>query len=103
MAIGVILFIAVVAIFVIWLLVEFKRARHKFFAIFMIALILFSYFSFTYVAKKNDVDLSSVPGIIGGGKVYLSWLGSLFGNVKAISGYAVNMDWKSSNETKSKK
>jgi len=99
MAIGVTLFIVGGLIALIWILIEMKRLRHKTFAIFLITLILFTYFSFTYVAKKNDVQLGSVSGLLNGGKLYFSWLGSLFGNVKSITGYATDLDWKT-NETK---
>ncbi len=100
MAIGVTLFIVGVLIAVIWILIEMKRLRHKTFAIFLIVLILFTYFSFSYVAKKNDVQLSSISGLMSGGKLYLSWLGSLFGNVKSITGYATDLDWQDNNSTR---
>ena len=100
MAIGVTLFIVGGLIALIWLLIEMKRMRHKVFAIFLITLILFTYFSFTYVAKKNDVQLSSVSGLLNGGKVYFSWLGSLFGNVKSLTGYATDLDWQDNNVTR---
>lgn len=93
MAIGVTLFIVGIAIVLIWFLIEFKRVRHKVFAIFLIGLILFTYFSFTSVVKKNGVDLGETSGWIDAGGLYVSWLGGLFGNARSITSHAVGLDW----------
>jgi len=88
----------------IWILIEVKRMRHKFFAIFLIALILFSYISFSVTMKNNDVDLTSVDGLTKATKLYFLWLGSAFGNMKSITANAVKMDWsqaQASNQTNS--
>lgn len=98
MAIGVVLFVVAALIITIWVFIEIKRMRHKVFAICLIALILFTYFSFTLVIKKYNVNLKTVPGIIEAGGLYLNWLGSLFGNAKSITTHAVSLDW-SGNET----
>lgn len=96
MAIGTTFFIVGVLIVAIWLIIELKRMRHKIFAFFLIALILFTYFSFNLVLKKNNVDLGSVSGLVEAGKLYLSWLGSAFGNAKTITANAVKLDWSNS-------
>ena len=41
MALGVMFFVVAVAVIAIWILIEAKRMKHKIFAIFLIALILF--------------------------------------------------------------
>ncbi len=94
MASGFAIAVIIGIIILIWLLFEVKRARHKMFAIFLIALILFSYFSFTYVIRDKDVNLKSFSGMAEAGKLYFSWLGSLFGNFKEITANAIKMDWK---------
>jgi hypothetical protein len=99
MGIGVTLFILAILIIAIWVIVEVKRMRHKLFAIFLIALILFSYFSFTIVLKGEDVNLKTVPGIIKAGDLYITWLGYMLGNLKSISTYAFKKDWKIDNNT----
>jgi len=99
MVIGTTLFVVAILIVAIWVVIEIKRFKHKIFAIFLIALILFTYFSFTAVIKKNPVDLKTVPGMIDASKLYFSWLGSVFGNLKSITINAIKMDWKSINQT----
>ncbi len=99
MAIGVTLLIVGILIIAIWVLVELKRFRHKFFAIFLIALILFSYLSFTLILKGKNIDLKTSSGIIQAGKLYFSWLGSIFGNFKTITTNAIKMDWAGQNRT----
>lgn len=94
MAISVIFFIAAIAIFLIWFILEFKRFRHKLLAIFLISLVLFGYFTInSVVLQRNDVDLGSVGGVIAAGKIYLSWLGSIFGNIKSITADAIHLNW----------
>lgn len=94
MVIGVTLFIVAILVIGIWIIIEIKRLRHKLFAIFLIALVLFAYISFTYALKGQDVDFKTVPGLVKGTKIYFSWLGSVFGNLKSISTYAVKQDWR---------
>jgi glucan phosphoethanolaminetransferase (alkaline phosphatase superfamily) len=98
MVIGVTLFVVAILIIAIWVIIEIKRLRHKIFAIFLIALILFTYISFTVALKGQDVDFKTVPGLIKAGGLYFSWLGSIFGNFKSITSYTVKQDWNP-NET----
>lgn len=93
------LFVVAAVIIAIWAIIEIKRLRHKVFAIFLIVLILFTYLSFTMVMKNHDVDLKTVPGVIEAGGLYISWLGSLFVNVRSITTHAVSLDWVG-NETR---
>ena len=99
MAIGVTLLVIAVLLIAIWVIFEVKRFRHKLFAIFLIALILFTYLSFAAVLKGKDIELKTVPGLKEAGSLYVSWLGSIFGNLRSITTHAVDMDWKHVNET----
>ncbi len=96
--IGVTLLVIGILVVFIWVTIEFKRMKHKVFAIFLIALILFAYVTGMMVLRGEDVNLKTVPGIIQASKLYFSWLGSAFGNVQAITTNAIRMDW-SGNET----
>ena len=93
MVIGITLFIISILIIAIWVIIEIKRLRHKLFAIFLIALILFTYISFSLTLKGQDIDFKTVPGLMKATKLYFSWLGSVFGNLKTITTHAVRMDW----------
>ena len=98
MAVGVVLFIIVILVIAIWIIIEAKRMRHKIFAIFLIALILFSYISASIIFKGQDIDLKTIPGVITGSRIYFSWLGSVFVNLKQITTKAIEMNW-GTNET----
>ena len=94
MAIGGTLLIVLILVIVIWVLVEVKRFRHKTFAIFIIILILFSYISFVAVIKGKDINLTTSDGLKKAGQLYVSWLGSVFKNLKSLTANAVDMNWK---------
>jgi len=93
MAIGVAVFIMVIAIVVIYVLIEVKRLRHKIFAMFLIALILFSYLSIAFIFRDQNIDLKTIPGVVTASRLYFSWLGNIFVNLKQITTKAIQMDW----------
>jgi hypothetical protein len=92
--IGVTLFIVAVVVIAIWVFIEIKRLKHKIFAVFLICLILFGYFSFLFVFKGKDINYKSIPGVIDATKIYFNWLFSIVGNFKSITTNAVKMDWQ---------
>jgi len=93
------LIVTLVVILLIWLFIEIKRAKHKFFAILVILVILFLYFSITIVFKDQSVDYKSMNGISNASKIYFNWLGFFYGNVKSLTLNTINMDWNG-NSTK---
>ena len=99
MALGVTFFVVAFLVIAIWLIIEFKRLKHKLFAFLLIGLILFTYISFTASLKGHDVDLKSVSGIMEAGKLYFTWIGGVFSNFKSITAYAFKQDWSHENET----
>lgn len=92
------LIVVIVLIIAIWGFIEFKRFRHKIWAILLIVLILFAYFSFASVVKSNDINIKTFDGIKEAGKLYGLWFVHAFQNMKMIVTGAVHMDWKG-NET----
>ena len=92
------LILVLVLVVAIWLIIEFKRFRHKILAVFLILLILFTYFSFSAVIKGKDIDLKTFAGMKEAGKMYFLWIGNMFKNVKTVTTNAINMSWKM-NET----
>ncbi len=89
----------VLIIVAIWVFMELKRFRHRILAVFLVALLLFTYFSFTFVFSNKPLDLSSVDGIKNAGVIYYSWLSSVFINFKSLTTNAIRMNWTVSNNT----
>jgi c-di-AMP phosphodiesterase-like protein len=98
MVLSMIIIIAIL-IAAIWIIFGFKRMRHKLLALFLIALILFSFFSFNSVFKGKDISIKSVSDLGKITKIYFSWLGNIFNNLKTIGGQAVKMDWQGNNSS----
>jgi len=93
-----ILILVLVLVVAIWLVIEFKRFRHKLLAVFLILLILFTYFSFAGVVKDKNLDLKTFDGMKEAGKLYFLWIGHAFKNVKVVTSNVIDMDWRM-NET----
>jgi hypothetical protein len=88
--------------------IKMNHLRHRVFIIILIMIALFFYITMTFVTNKNEVDLTTYDGFVKGMKIYGGWLANGFSNIKALTGNAVKMDWKStdgsffSNSSKSK-
>ena len=93
----------IILVLAVLIMVFFKAKdfKHKFYTIFVIVLLIFFYSSFSSVVSDKKVDLKTFDGVTTAGKLYFSWLGYIFNNVKVISGNTIKMDW-SGNSTKSK-
>ena len=92
--ISVTIFIVLILIITIYLFVEFQRFKHRLFAIVLIGLVLFAYFSMVIAFRNYDFDYKSIPGLVDGSKVYWNWVLSIGGNLVKITTNAVHMDWK---------
>lgn len=103
MGIGITLFVVIALILAIWIFIEVRRFRHKALAIFLIVLILFTYLSFTSVIKEKDIDFKTITGLTTATRLYFSWLGSIFGNLKTITTNAIRMNWKDNTTIEQKK
>ena len=97
MALGVIIFIIAIVVIGIWMIFGFKKIKYKLLALFLIALVLFSFFNFSSVFKGKDISINNISDFGKITKIYFSWLGNVFGNLKTISGQAVKMDWQGNN------
>ncbi len=98
MGVGITIFIVAALVIAIWFIVALKRVRHKIFAMFLIGLILFLYFSSSFVFKDQEIDFKTISGLTTASTLYFTFLGSIFGNVKTITANAIKMDWNG-NET----
>lgn len=94
MGIGAIILIIVALIAVIWIFAELRRFNHKFLAIFLIILILSTYFGFVVTLKGKDIDYKSIDGLQTVAKLYFVWIGSIFKNFKSITAHTIKLDWK---------
>lgn len=93
--IGIILIVVSILVIGIWMMVELRKFKHQIWACVLIALILFGYLSFTLTTRDHDIDYTSFSGIMKAIKIYLSWLGGVFVNLKSIVGHAIGLDWGS--------
>ena len=91
--IGIILIIVSILVLGIWIMVELRRFKHQLCAFVLIALSLFAYISFTLTTRNHDIDYTSFSGITEAVKIYFSWLGSVFVNIRSIVGHAIGLDW----------
>lgn len=98
MALIFIFFVIGILILVVWLLIKF--VKHGLLAIlflFLIAVVLFSFFTLNAAFNGKEVSLNSLLDIGKAFKVYFSWLGNIFENVKSVTGNVVNVVQNSSN------
>jgi uncharacterized protein YacL len=94
MVIGITILLIVALIIAILVFVRIKKLRHEVFAFVLIILILFAFFSFSMAFKGKDISVNNISDVENMGKVYLSWFGNAFSNVKDITAQVVRMDWQ---------
>tara|TARA_B100000315_G_C14302592_1_gene462525 strand:+ start:50 stop:352 length:303 start_codon:yes stop_codon:yes gene_type:complete len=91
----VIIILIVIGIFAI----KLNHIKHRLFIISLVLLALFLYSTMHLVTTQNEVDLTSIDGIISTVKVYTGWLANSFNNFKEITGNVIDMDWVNSNSS----
>lgn len=89
-----IIVVVIAIIAVIYLLFAFKGMRHKFFTLFLIGLVLFAFFSFTFVFGGKNIPLNNISDLGKASQIYLLWLGNVFNNIKIVTTDAIKMNWK---------
>jgi hypothetical protein len=95
--------IIVIVVLAGFLFIKMNLLRHRVFIVVVVLLALFVFGTFYYVYSKNNLDLKSFDGFKTSTKVYTGWLVHSFGNVKALTGNAVKMDWSSTEGSLNKK
>ena len=85
--------IAIVAILVVSKLIHFRHIKHRVTAIFLIILLLFVFSTAATIIKNHSLNIKTPSGIITTGKLYFIWLGQAFGNLRSLTGSAINMGW----------
>ena len=79
--------------------VKATHFKHRLIILFLLVVALFVVSSYYYVSVKNHLDLNSVGGFFKSVGVYFGWLSNGFNNVRTITGYAVHLDWSSTNSS----
>jgi len=92
--IGVIVFIVGILIAITWVYIEVQKFKHKAFAIFFIALLVFIYLTGALVLKDKDVNFKTISGMMTATKLYFSWLGTVFVNLKTVTANAMKLNWE---------
>lgn len=72
---------------------KYQSAQGTIFNVVVTCFVLFLALSMGYVYFKGDVSVRSFNEVVVFGKLYFSWLGHFFGNIKGITGYVIKMDW----------
>jgi hypothetical protein len=91
--------LALIAVFVVSKLIHFKHFKHRVTAIVLILLLFFAYASVANIIKNNSIDIKTPSGVFQVAKLYFSWLGYVFGNVRVVTGNVIRMDWTPGNLT----
>jgi hypothetical protein len=95
MEMSVVFFVIGVLILSVFVMFKMKAIQHKFMTVFLISLILFSFFSFYFAFKGKDISIKTVSDIGKVTKLYFSWLGGVFNNMKILTTQAIKMNWQS--------
>jgi hypothetical protein len=90
---------AIIGVVLLLFVFKVSHLRHRLSIAFFVLLFLFLFGTFFLAIKGTDIDLKSASGIGQGVKIYFSWLGSSFGNIKALTTNAVDMDWSSNSSS----
>jgi len=99
MALSMIIIGVIALVLAIYLIFELKRMKHKLFAIFLIGLILFGFFSFNAVFSGKEIKIENVSDLENLLKVYFNWVGYIFNNMKVLTTNAIQMNWKGNQTT----
>jgi len=91
----------IVAILIVlaFIFLRISHMKHKLFLIIIIMFLLFFYTTGSSVLSGQNVDWKSFSGIEKAFKVYFSWLGGVFGNLKVLTTNAIKMNWDLGNST----
>ena len=91
--------IIIALIILAFIFLRMSHQRHRMVLIILILVFLFLYITGSRISKQYDVSWKSVAGIEKGVKIYFSWLGGAFGNIKTITSNVIKMDWNFKNKT----
>jgi hypothetical protein len=90
---GVSWIVLAILVVVFLLLLKARHIKHRFFAVLLVLLFIFIYFTSTQLLSNKGLDFKTFDGWMKAVKIYFTWLGHAFGNLKDLTGQAVKMDW----------
>lgn len=93
MDIGTMFFVIIALAIGLWFLIEMKGLQHKIIATVLIFVLVFFYFSFSYVQEEYIANSEKYDGVIDSVKIYFAWLGHITSNFKTITANAINLNW----------
>lgn len=88
--------IAIIALVLLFLFLR-KYIEHKLIVVVLVLAFIFILISFVTITgsiKSHNIDWKSATGIIQVGKVYVSWVGQAFTNIKTVTGNVVHLNWQ---------
>ncbi|MFH1711152.1 MAG: hypothetical protein ABH840_02470 [Nanoarchaeota archaeon] len=92
--IGGVSWIVIGILLVVFLVVlKARHIKHRFFALILVMLFIFVYYTSTILLSNQSIDFKSFEGWVSAGKIYFSWMAHVFGNTRSIVGNVVSMDW----------
>jgi len=98
MDIGFVLLVGIVVALMIYIGLGIKSHQHKGIAVLLIVFLLFAVYAFNATFAGKDVQIKTLGDAVDAVKLYFSWFGLFFENIKTVTTQAVKVDWKM-NET----
>lgn len=92
--------VLVVLVILILVFLKVGHMRHKTYAILLVLLMLFLYFTGSKIIADNNLNVKTFSGMVTAGKLYFSWLGQAFKNMKVVVGNVVKMEWSANSTAK---
>lgn len=87
------IWVIIVALVLLVILIKFGEMKHKYLLKIILVLVVFFVGTLGYVYIRNSIDITTYEGFVNLGRAYYSWLGGFFGNIKGVTGYAVQQPW----------
>ena len=87
------LIVIIALIAAIFLFVKVKYLKHKLSWVIILVLVLVFYIGFLASTAGENIDFSTFEGSQTAIKLYFTWLGNSFSNMKSLTGEAVKLDW----------
>lgn len=83
-----------ILIVLVFLFLRMKHFKGKIVAVLLIITLIFLYTTATTLLTEEEINWKTFGGVEKALRIYFSWLGNAFGNLKTISGQAIKMDWQ---------